>query len=109
MMGFIAIEQLQVQVAPRCIGKGLEKLAGQPKSERAGHVLFLFRPGHALKGKLIESTPDQVWPSAEIYNATRQTFVHGNVCFADKGVSRVKASAVTADAFLIPKRLGKGL
>ena len=42
MMRLIPVQQFQMQVAAGFIGKTLKKLARQPESAGAGHVLSLF-------------------------------------------------------------------
>jgi len=105
----LPIEQFQVQIGPRFAGEALEKLPRQAEPERAGHVLLPFGFADPLESEFIQAAPDQVRPSAEVYDAPGQTFVHGDVGFGAQWISRVEASAVAADTFLIPQRPGEGL
>jgi RNA polymerase sigma factor (sigma-70 family) len=109
MVRFLAIEQFQMQVAPGLVGEGLEKFPRQPKAEGAGHILDLFRGRYLSKGQLIQTSPDQVGPPAEINDTSRQTLVHGHIGLAAKRVLRVEAGAVAADAGLVAQRFTNGL
>jgi hypothetical protein len=44
----VAVKQFQMQIAPRLVGKALEKFPRQPKAERAGQVLIFFGGGNFL-------------------------------------------------------------
>src|SRR5262245_1660024 len=109
VMRLFPIQQFQVQVGPRFVSKPLEKLASQTESESAGHVLFLLGSVDAFEGQFVQTAPNQVRPAAEVYAASGQAFVHRDVGFGAQRIARVEASAVAADAFLIPERLSESL
>ena len=108
-MRFVAIEHLQMKVAPRLVGERLEELASQTETERAGHVLALFRPAEGLVRKPAQAAPDQMRPAAEVNHAARQALVHRNVGFSGERVLRVKPGAITANACLVSKGPREGL
>ena len=106
---FVAVKQLQVKIAAGFIGEGLKKLPGQPKAECAGLVLLPFGLGEVLVGISIQSTPDELRPSAKINHTAREAFIHRHVSFPRERILRVKASAVAAETFLVAERLDKRL
>src|SRR5262245_46933627 len=106
-MRFVPIKKLQMQSAPGFIGESLEEFPGQPKPERAGHVLAPVLAGQATKLPLVQLAPDQMRASAEVDHAASQAFIHRNVGFAGERVARVKPGSVTANAFLVTQRLAK--
>ena len=106
---FAAVEQLQMQVAPRFVGKCLKKLLRQPEPKGRRHVLVSLRGTNLLWGQIIQSAPDQIRPAAEIDDASRQAFIHRQVGFAREGISRIETRAVAANPFLVAQRLQKRL
>jgi len=108
-MRLVAVEQLQMQVAARLVGETLEKLACQAEAERTGHILIPLALCDRLLCKLIQTTPDQMRPAAEVDDTTSQTFIHGHVGFAGKWVLGMKTGAVAANALLVAERPRKCL
>jgi hypothetical protein len=104
VMRFVAVKQFEVQVAAGFIGEPLEEFAREAKSERTRHVLESFGFGNALLGEWIQSTPDEIWPSAEIHNAARETFIHRYISFTEEWIFRMKSGTVAADAAFIAER-----
>ena len=109
MVRFIAVKQFKMEIAPGFIGESLEKLPGEPKAERARHVLRPVGFADGALGEFVQPTPDQIRSPAEINNTARQTFIHGHMRLAAKGVAGIKACSITTDAALITERLDKPL
>ena len=109
VMRLVAVKQFQMQIAAGFVGKGLEKFARQPKTERAGGVLVFFRAGNFPVRKSVHSAPDEVRSSAEIHDAAGEAFVHRHIGFAGERIFRMKAVAIAADAAFVAERGGKGL
>ena len=109
MVGLVAVQQFQVQIAPGFVGKSLKKLTRQAESKRAGHILSFFRWTDALLAEFIQPAPYQIGPPAEIYHAPRQAFVHGHVRLASEWITRIKAGPIPANSFLVTKRLNERL
>src|SRR5439155_2545934 len=106
---FVPVEQFQMEVAARFVGEALEKFPRQPEAKCARHVLLLFRCAEAFELQFVQTTPNQMWSSAEINDASRQTFIHGHISFAGGGMSRIKACAVPANASLLSESRMKRL
>ena len=109
VMRLIAVKEFDVEIATRLIRKGLEKFPRESETKSSGRVLIFFREGKSFVSGIVESAPNQVWPAAEINDATREAFVHRNVGFAGERIFRMKARAVAADSFFVAQRLCKRL
>src|SRR5439155_20840240 len=99
----------QMQVATRFVGKALEKFLRQTEPKSRRHVLPLFRSGDFSVGQLIHPAPDQTWPTAEINDTPRQTFIHRHIGFPGERVPWFELKAVTANALLVAQGLQKRL
>ena len=108
-MRFAAIEQFQMKVATRFVGKALKKLLRQPEAEGRGHVLFLFRSRNLFERQLIHAAPGQKRTAAEIHDASGQALIHRHVCFRSERVPRVESRAVPANPLLVAQRLQESL
>src|SRR6516164_2889251 len=95
MVRLITIQQFQMQIAPRLIGKSLEKLACQPEPECAGTILGFLRFTEVFISQIAQSAPNQIWPAAEINHTAGEAFVHRNVRFTRERIPRVKSGPVT--------------
>src|SRR5262245_39833533 len=109
VMWFIPVQQLQMQVAPGFVRKPLEKLTRQSEPEHARHVLLFLTPSNSFLPKLIQTTPNQVRPSAEINHAPGKAFVHRHVRFTRKRIFGIKPGSITPNPFLVPQGLHKRL
>src|SRR5436190_1369265 len=109
MVRLLAIQQLQMQITSGFIGKTLEKFPGQPKTERARHILLLFLRTNAFKSKFVHAAPNQVRPAAEIDDTPRKAFIHGHMRLAPERISRIKTGPISPNAFFISQRLNKSL
>src|SRR2546426_605928 len=98
-----------MQIAPGLVGEALKKLPSKSESKCTGHVLLFFRLTDLFVRHFIQSTPDQVRPSAEIDHTTRQAFVHRHIGFSSKRVSGMKPCPVPSKSLLVSKCFGKGL
>src|SRR5207249_2226151 len=104
-----SVKQFQVQVAAGFVGEALKEFAGETKSECAGHILLLFRLTDRFISQFVQAAPDQVWTATEIYDATRQAFIHRNVSLGREGVARVEARPVAPEAFFVAQSLHESL
>lgn len=101
MVRLLTIEKLQMKIAPRFVGKCLEKLPGQTEAERGGHILILLLERHLAHRLVIQAAVDQIGPPAKIDHATDQAFIHWQISLSGKGVARIKTGAVAAKTGLI--------
>src|ERR1043166_10158596 len=86
MMGFVAIQQFKMKIAPGFIGERLEKFPCEAETECARHILLLFKIVDGPVGEFVQTAPDQKWPSAKINYAARKAFVHGHISFPCKWI-----------------------
>src|SRR5688572_20247291 len=98
-----------MKVTAAFIGETLEKLFRQTKSKCARHILIFFLSRDLFELKIIQSTPDQERPAAEVDDATGQTFIHRHKSFACERITGIKTGAVTANTFFVPERFEKRL
>src|SRR5262249_10912860 len=109
MVWLISIQQFQVEVASRFVGECLKEFASQAETKCTRHILFLLGRTDSLEGQLIQTPPDQVRSTAEINDTPSQTFIHGHVGLAGKGVTRVESCPVPPDSLFIPQSVPKSL
>src|SRR5436190_9987748 len=109
MVRLISVKQLQMQVATGFIRESLKKLPRQPKAKGARHVLLLFLPAQFLVSEIVQTTPDQIRPAAEINHTSRQTFVHRHVSLTRERILRMKTVPVTPNPPFIAQRLHERL
>jgi hypothetical protein len=74
---FLPVQQFQVQITPRFVGKSLEKLPRQTEPKLHCHIAF-----DGLKRHPIQPPPHQHRPATEINDAPGQTFIHRHVGLA---------------------------
>jgi hypothetical protein len=109
VMRFIAIEQLDVQVTPRFVREGLEKLACKAESECAGHVLPFFGCADSPKCELVEPAPYKVRATAKVNHTPCKALVHRHIRLGKQRVCGVEPGAEPPDAFPLAKCLRKSL
>ena len=85
MMRLLTVKQLQVQIATGGVGKALKKLPGQPKAKRGRHILTLLVIADFLVAQLVQFSPNQIGPAAEIDDASRKGFIHRQIRLPVKG------------------------
>src|ERR1700754_1068892 len=79
MMRFIAVKQLQMQIAAAFIGKSLKELPGEAKAELARGILVFGCFSKGLIGFIIQSPPNEKGTAAEIDHAASEAFIHGHI------------------------------
>jgi len=109
VMWLFSVEQFQMQIASRLVGKTLKEFSRQSETKGARHVLIFFTVFDAFELQVVKAAPDQVRPAAEIDDASGQTFIHWDVRFAGERIARIKPGSVTTDAFLVAERFAKRL
>ncbi len=109
MMGFLAIQQLQVQGAPGLIRKCLKKLTCQAEPKGAGHVLRAIHAADSSHGQAVHSPPDERRATAEIHHRPRKGLVHRHVSLSRPGIARVKPGPIAANPALVAERLPERL
>src|SRR5687767_1599525 len=99
-----------MQITARLVREPLKELSGQPKTKRGRHILPLFKARNFIR-HLVQPTPNEVGPTAEIDDTSRQTFIHGNIrlalqCSLRRAVcNRIfwsKRKSIPANPLLIP-------
>jgi len=109
VVGFVAVEEFEVEIAAGLVGKGLEELVGEAETEGGGTVLVFLLYGDFLVGLGDQTAPYQIGSAAEINDAAGQAFVHGDVGFGGQGVAGVKTGAVAAEAGFVAQGEAEGL
>src|SRR5436190_12358397 len=109
MVRFIAVKQLQMQIAMGLIGEALKKFPGQTEPESTGHVLISLRFTDSFMSQSVQPPPDQMRPAAEVNDAPGETFVHRYIGLAGKRIARIESRPVAADALFIAEGQRKGL
>src|SRR5256885_1797053 len=100
-MRLFPVNQLQMQITPRFIGKSLKKFPRQTKPERARHVLSLSRLAELLEREFVKSPPNQIRPPSKIYHASCQTFIHRHIRLTRERIPRIKPRPISANPPLI--------
>lgn len=109
MMGFLTVEEFEMEGAAGGISEALEEFAGQAEAEGRGHVLGAVLGWDPAMGEGMQASPDEGGATAEIDDGAGQGFVHGQVGLAGEGIAGVETGAIAADASFIAQGLEERL